>query len=191
MSEENRRSNVLAVTLVVAVTFQIFLSVLILNELRALPGKMPVAGPAAAQARGLDAGTEAPAFTLVVDQGKEVSLADFANRKVMLIFSSDSCKFCKQMYPELKRLRTSGEYSDVEVVMLQLGSTPEKNRGLKLAQGFDFPVLAAGEQVLSAYKVPGTPVSTIVSESGVVAVGGNAGNYEAMAGLLNSVDDAN
>jgi len=43
MSEENRSSNVLAVTLVVAVAFQIFLSVLILNELRALPGKMPAA----------------------------------------------------------------------------------------------------------------------------------------------------
>ncbi|MCP4661254.1 MAG: hypothetical protein GY856_38105 [bacterium] len=60
MSAEKRSSNVLAVTLVVAVAFQIFLSVLILNELRALPGKMPAAGPAMAQARGLDAGTEAP-----------------------------------------------------------------------------------------------------------------------------------
>lgn len=188
MSEDSKsRSNILVVTLVVAVVFQIFLSVLILNELRALPGKMPSAGPAAAQARGLDVGSEAPAFTLLNSRGEEVSLADFANRKVMLVFSSDHCKFCKAMYPELQRLRASGEYPDVEVVMMQYGSTPEQNKALRLANGFDFPVLAADEQVLSAYKVPGTPFSTIVSESGVVAAGGNVGNYDAMARLLSSV----
>lgn len=188
MSEESSsRSNILVVTLVVAVAFQIFLSVLILNELRSLPGKMGSAGPPAAQARGLDVGSEAPAFTLLDSRGEEVSLGDFANRKVMLVFSSDHCKFCKAMYPELKRLRTSGEYPDVNVVMIQYGSTPEQNKALRLANEFDFPVLAADEQVLTAYKVPGTPYSTIVSESGMVAAGGNAGNYEAMAALLNSV----
>ncbi|MCG8457427.1 MAG: hypothetical protein MI919_14230, partial [Holophagales bacterium] len=68
--------------------------------------------------------------------------------------------------------------------MMQVGSTPEENAALKLANGFEFPVLAADEQVFRAYEVPGTPFSTIVSESGEVVAGGHAGTYEAMARLL-------
>ncbi len=187
MSQDpSSRSNFLAIMLVVAVVFQILLSVLILKELQALPAKM-TAGGATAQSRGLDAGTEAPAFSLLDSGGAKVSLSDFANRKVMLVFSSDDCKYCKLMYPELQRLRAGGEYSNVEVVMMQAGSTPQDNETLKQANGFDFPVLVADKNIFSAYKVPGTPFSTIISESGKVVAGGNAGSYEAMTQLLSSV----
>lgn len=189
MSEnESKRSNFLALILVAAVVFQIFLSVLILKELRALRSAPPPSAMAQAEeSRGLDAGTEAPDFSLLDSQGEQVSLADFADRKVMLVFSSDECKYCKLMYPELERLHSSGEYADVEVVLMQIGSTPEENEALRQETGFDFPVLAADQQVFSAYEVPGTPFSTLVSESGTVVAGGHAGNYEAMTRLLGSV----
>lgn len=179
-----RSSNVLAVTLVVAMVFQIFLSVLILRELRSLPGKMTAGGVPTAPARGLEAGSEAPGFRLTDSRGREVSLADYRGRKVMLIFSSDQCKYCKQMYPELARFRSNGAASEVEVVMLQLGSTPEQNHELARAQGFDFPVLVANRETFQAYQVPGTPFSTVVDETGVITATGVISDDKQMAGLL-------
>lgn len=185
MVEQNeKRSHILATTLVVAVIFQIGLSVLILRELRTLPASLAGgigAGPAAPQ--GLAPGTQAPEFRLTDAQGKAVSLADFSGRRVMLVFSSDQCRYCKQMYPKLKRFRESGEPPDLEVVMLQVDSTPESNRDLSHLQGFDFPVLAADQETFLEYEVPGTPFATVVNEMGVITASGVISSYEEMAGL--------
>ena len=182
--ESSTRGTILAATLVVAVIFQIFLSILILFELRQLPNKLAGIVPRGS-VRGLDLGSEAPAFSLPGSQGSKVSLADFFGQKVMLVFSSEQCKFCREMYPELRQLRSKEEYSGVQMVMLQLGSTPEENRVLRNEQGLDFPILVAGPDTFSSYKVPGTPFATLVSEAGMIVGSGIGGSYETLASLLN------
>ncbi len=183
----NRASNVLAISLVIAVIFQIFLSVLILTELRSLPGKLAATTGGAREATtGLAAGVAAPSFRLQDSQGNEVALADLKGHKIMLVFSSTRCKFCTEMYPELKRFQASGEFPEMQVVMLQIASTPEVNRDLKDAHDLEFPVLAADEDVFRSYEVPGTPFSTIIDEKGVVMGGGVTGNYEQMASVVSS-----
>lgn len=184
--QKETQSNILAITLVMAVLLQIVLSVLILRELRALPATMAAGAQAAEPPQGLAPGTAAPAFRLPDAEGEEVSLADFSGRRVMLVFSSNQCKYCKQMYPQLKRLRDSGERPDVELIMLQIGSTPEANLELAAVQGFDFPVLAVDQETFAAYKVPGTPFSTVVNEEGVITATGVISSYEQMASLTRS-----
>lgn len=184
MSENQGRSNVLAVTLVVAVVFQIFLSVWILRDLRALRASPGAAGAPVQAQQGLEPGTEAPPFHLSNAEGDEVTLADFEGRKVVLVFSSDQCRYCKELYPELRRLRESGEPPGVEMVMLQFGSTPEANRALAAEQGLDFPILAADRETFAAYAVPGTPFAAVVDEAGVVVATSLVSSYEQMVGLL-------
>lgn len=184
MPENQGRSNVLAVTLVVAVVFQIFLSVWILRDLRALRASRGAGAVPTQAQQGLDPGTEAPPFHLTNAEGEEVTLADFEGRRVVLVFSSDQCRYCKELYPELKRLRTDGESPGVEMVMLQLGSTPEANRALAADQGFDFPVLAADRETFLAYSVPGTPFAAVVDEAGLIVATGLVSGYEQLVGLL-------
>ncbi len=185
-AKTTRGSNVLAIPLVIVVMFQIFLSVLILTELRALPGKLAATGGARKATTGLAAGAAAPSFRLQDSEGNEVSLADFKGRKIMLVFSSTRCKFCTEMYPELQRFQASGKFPGMQIVMLQLVSTPEVNRNLKTAHGLDIPILAADGDVFRSYEVPGTPFSTIIDEKGVVMGGGVTGNYEQMVSVVSS-----
>jgi peroxiredoxin len=182
----NRASNVLAISLVIAVIFQIFLSVLVLRELRSLPEKLAAAGGGRKAMTGLAAGVAAPPFRLQDSQGNEVSLANFKGRKIMLVFSSTRCKYCTEMYPELQRFQASGQFPEMQIVLLQIASTPEVNRNLRTTHSLEFPVLAADEDVFRSYKVPGTPFSTIIDEKGVVMGGGVTGNYEQMASVVSS-----
>ena len=184
MAERNEnRSHFLAVTIVTALVFQIFLSVLILRELRGGGNGSPSAGEAA---QGLPTGAEAPHFRLPDARENVVSLADFKGRRVMLVFSSDRCPYCREMYPELKRFQEGSEGEGLRLVLLQAGSTPAENEELALSQGFGFPVLAADMGTFQAYEVPGTPFSTVIDEEGRVVAAGVVTSYEQMASLTGS-----
>src|SRR5690242_3849023 len=58
---------------------------------------------------GLKPGKKAPDFTLPCVVGGEVSLHDFAGRRVFLIFTQSGCKPCHKVAPELNRLHDAGE----------------------------------------------------------------------------------
>lgn len=115
---------------------------------------------------GLAAGSEAPAFSLQNEEGKEVSLADLHGKKTLLVFSQESCPYCQNFYPVLNDFGAARE--DVNVVVMQLGSTPEQNKAYKQQQGIDATVLAAGADELVAYKVTKTPTSVLLDEEGKV-----------------------
>ena len=115
---------------------------------------------------GLEAGSEAPAFSLQNEEGKEVSLADLYGKKTLLVFSQESCPYCQNFYPVLNDFGAARE--DVNVVVMQLGSTPEQNKAYKQQQGIDATVLAAGADELVAYKVTKTPTSVLLDEEGKV-----------------------
>src|SRR5687767_4953947 len=48
---------------------------------------------------GLRVGKKAPAFTLAGTSGNDVSLADYANRKVLLVFMQTGCGPCTAVVP--------------------------------------------------------------------------------------------
>ena len=87
---------------------------------------------------GLAVGSPAPGFTLPDTEGQEVSLADFAGQRLLLVFASPHCPACREMYPRLKAF--SENRPDIRVVMVSQG-TAEENRQLVEEQGFGFPVL--------------------------------------------------
>ena len=54
---------------------------------------------------GLKPGKQAPNFTLPSAANGEVSLHDFAGRKVLLVFTQSRCSPCQDIIPELNRLQ--------------------------------------------------------------------------------------
>jgi len=130
--------------------------------------------------QGLEIGTEAPAFTLPDTTGQMVSLADFAGRKVLLVFSSTQCPACIEMYPHLRAFSEREE--DVQVVMISRGPV-EENRQLVEEQGFDFPVLTWDDAVAQDYQVPGMPFFYVIDGEGAIANAGFAGTLEQLEAL--------
>ena len=58
---------------------------------------------------GLRPGKKAPDFKLPAISGGEVTLHDYANRKLLLVFMQPGCGPCHQITPELNRLYRAGE----------------------------------------------------------------------------------
>lgn len=78
--------------------------------------------------------------------GQMVSLADFAGREVLLVFSSIQCSACAEMHPYLGVF--SQRHPDAAVLMLSRGAA-EENQSLVEAQGYAFPILAWDNEVLA------------------------------------------
>lgn len=131
----------------------------------------------------LEVGQQAPSFTLTADDGREVSLSDFAGRKVIVFFypaamtpgcTTQACDFRDSLAP----LQAAG----YEVVGISPDST-EKLARFRERDGLTYPLLsdpdkavleawgAYGEKKLYGKTVTGVIRTTVVlSEDGTVEV---------------------
>jgi peroxiredoxin len=99
-------------------------------------------------------------------EGKEVSLHDFAGRKVLLVFTQSGCSPCQKIVPELNRLGESGE---TQVVVVN-NSDPAATWKWNDEVGARFPVLAQDHfSVSKRYEVYATPFAFLIDEKGVIA----------------------
>ncbi len=135
------------------------------------PGVRPFGDRSLAGSRlnrnGLRPGTPAPPFTLPRLDGGELSLGDYAGRRVLLVFSDPDCGPCNLLAPMLERL--SKQSPDVSVVMVSRGD-PERNRRKVAEHGMTFPVvLQEGWQLSREYAKFATPVAYLIDEKGRIA----------------------
>jgi peroxiredoxin len=141
------------------------------------------------QAEGLAAGVPAPAFELPDLDGKPVSLEQFRGQRVLLVFFSPECGYCKGLAPDLARLTWDGRDGRPRPVVVTTGGA-EANRVLVAQHGLRFPVLLQEQtEVATQYRTPGTPAGYLVDESGVIAARMAAGGPAILA-LAAAPDDA-
>ena len=79
--------------------------------------------PAAAVA--LETGTQAPGFKLKSLQGKDVSLADFKGRLVLLKLATTWCPTCKQLSAEIEKIGEFLKEKNVVVLDVFVQDSPE------------------------------------------------------------------
>ena len=135
------------------------------------PGVRPFGDRSLAGSRlnrnGLRPGTPAPLFTLPRLDGGELSLGDYAGRRVLLVFSDPDCGPCNLVAPRLERL--SKERPNLSIVMVSRGD-PERNRRKVAEHGMTFPVvLQEGWQLSREYAKFATPVAYLIDEKGRIA----------------------
>jgi methylamine dehydrogenase accessory protein MauD len=149
----------------------LFVGFLLLGTLRALGllrwrlEQLEATTPSRPGRNGLKPGKKAPDFTLPAVAGAEVSLRDFAGRKVLLVFTQAGCGPCRQIMPELNKL--GGR--DLQVVVVNKGDVPT-TRQWAAELGASFPVLVQeGLDLSRKYEAFVTPFAFLIDERGVIA----------------------
>lgn len=157
----------------------LFLGFLILGALRTLGllswrlEQLEATTPKRLGRDGLKPGKKAPDFTLPNADGTEVSLHDFAGRKILLVFTQSGCSPCKAIIPELNRL------GPAQQVLVVNNGDPETTRKWSMEAGARFPVLAQGEfSVSKKYEVFATPFAFLINERGVITSKGIISNRQ-------------
>lgn len=119
--------------------------------------------------RGLRPGKKAPDFKLPTISGGKVTLHDFANRKLLLVFLQPGCGPCHQIAPELKRLSQAGK---IQVLVIHKGDAKAVQEWIKHHPP-DFPVAFQERfDVSRRYEVFATPFAFLIDERGVITARG-------------------
>jgi methylamine dehydrogenase accessory protein MauD len=150
----------------------LFLGFLLLGALRALGllrwrlEQLEAITPSRTGRGGLKPGQKAPDFTLPGVAGGEVSLHDFAGRRVFLVFTMSGCKPCHRVAPELNKLQRGGA---VQVLVVHNGEV-EATRQWAAEARASFPVLVQQQfGVSKRYEMYATPFAFLIDERGVIA----------------------
>lgn len=119
----------------------------------------------------LTVGEAAPDWTLAAhEDGREVSLADFQGQGVLLVFWISHCGHSIAAVPTVNAI--SRERTAIPVVSINPYDSPEViGRFVEVNQP-EYPILTQGQDVASAYGVPGYPAAVLVDGNGVVAYAG-------------------
>jgi len=98
----------------------------------------------------LEVGTKAPGFTLLDKDNKEVSLADFAGRKVVLYFyPKDNTPGCTRQACAFAGAYAGFKEKDVVVIGISKDSVASH---VKFAQKYDLPFILLSDPELQASK---------------------------------------
>jgi methylamine dehydrogenase accessory protein MauD len=159
----------------------LFLGLLLLGALRALDilkwqlEQLQATTPRRLGRDGLRIGKKAPTFSLPGTNGKEIALADFAGRKLLLVFTQSGCSPCKAIVPELNRLAQRGTHQ----VLAVNNADPVKTRAWASEVDVRFPVLAQENYAVSKrYQAFATPFAFLIDEKGIITSKGLAGSKQ-------------
>jgi methylamine dehydrogenase accessory protein MauD len=171
----------------------LFLGFLLLGALRALGlmrwrlEQLEATTPSRTGRGGLKPGKKAPDFTLPCVSGGEVSLHDFAGRRVFLVFTMSGCKPCKRIVPELSKLQRGGS---LQVLLVNNGEL-EATRLWAGEAGLCFPVLSQQQfSVSKRYESYATPFAFLIDERGIIASKGIINNGQHIDFVLTGAGNA-
>jgi peroxiredoxin len=126
-------------------------------------------------------GSTAPAFTLQNQNGKNVSLSDYAGKVVVLEWFNEGCPFVQRHYKAGDIQETATKYAANGVVWLAInsttGSTDASNKAADTAWQMNRPILNDSTGTVGhAYGATNTPEIFIVGTDGKIAYEGGIDN---------------
>lgn len=144
-------------------------------------------------AGGLKVGKEAPNFTLQTLDGKEVSLADYRGKKVMINFWATWCPPCREETPHLVNYYNEhAKEGNFEILSINAMSTESKSE--KVGQFIDeykmtFPVLIDPRgELVKKYEVMNFPTSFFVNTKGIIQEKSYVLNEKQLAAIVDKLD---
>lgn len=111
----------------------------------------------------------APSFTLTDLSGKQVSLAEYKGKPVVLNFWASWCVPCKAEMPELQKLRDARKNSGLEVLAVNFKESPETAAAFAKKGGFSLTFLLDEKgKTASEYQVFGLPTTYFLDGAGLI-----------------------
>lgn len=122
-------------------------------------------------------GQTAPAFTLMDQDGKATSLADFSGKVVVLEWFNNECPFVKKHYSAGDMNKLAKKYTDQGVIWLAVNSTKgnsvASNKSVAGDWKIERPILSDAEGTVGhAYDARTTPHMFIVNKDGTLVYAG-------------------
>jgi peroxiredoxin len=112
-------------------------------------------------------GSVAPDFVLEDVRGKNVSLSQYRNQVVLLIFMTTWCSYCREEIPYLKDLHA--RYGSKGLVILNIDIQESREKAAVYAGKYDLPyntLLDSQGDVMQQYGVHGVPFKTLIDRDG-------------------------
>ena len=136
------------------------------------------ADPAAGKAR---IGATAPQFTLQDQNGKKVSLSDYAGKIVVLEWTNPECPVVQRHYKAKTMTTLVKQYEPQGVVWLAINSTKDASNSEDLAwaseQGISYPILTDTSGATGhAYNAKSTPGMYVINKAGTLVYSGAIDN---------------
>ncbi len=126
-------------------------------------------------------GAKAPDFMLQDQNGKSVSLHDFAGKIVVLEWTNPDCPFVQRQYKEKTMTTLSSRYQDKGVVWLAINSghsaTNDSDKQWAAAQDISYPELNdSSGSTGKAYHATNTPDMFVIATDGTLVYEGAIDN---------------
>ena len=104
--------------------------------------------------------------------GTETSLARYRGRVVVMNLWASWCPPCRAEMPDLQRLAESYPPSQLAVIGVNQGESPERARAFAAALGIRFPIwIDDGQRYGRIYAAQGLPTTIVIGRDGIVAKG--------------------
>jgi peroxiredoxin len=111
----------------------------------------------------------APDFTLLDLSGREVSLSDLKDHKVMLHFFATWCGVCKVELSSMRGLHENLDEDELVVAIAADGDDVEALRRFASEHDLEYPILRGTPDVLAAYGVDSFPTNYYLNGEGTVS----------------------
>jgi len=149
---------------------------MILGAVATLPARL-AAGGEEEKPSELKPGDKAPAFTLKDVDGKDVSLADYSGKIVVLEWINQQCPVSHGKHKDKTMQDTAKKFEGQPVVWLSIDSShyadPKANKDYAEKMGLTYPILHDQDgKVGKAYGAMTTPHMFVIDKEGVLAYAG-------------------
>jgi peroxiredoxin len=126
-------------------------------------------------------GAQAPSFSLQDQNGKTVSLSDYAGKVIVLEWFNENCPFVQRHYKEGTMNNLASKYAGKDVVWLAVNSTSgtdnASNKKAADAWNMDRPILNDSDGTVGhEYGATNTPDMFIIGKDGKIAYMGGIDN---------------
>lgn len=116
-----------------------------------------------------DTNDKAQNWTLTTQEGKNISLADYQGKPVILHFWATWCPYCKKLQPKLVELEEKYKNTGIKIVAISFNEYEGANPQDSINQrGYQFITAVEGDKVALRYGVKGTPTTFFINRNGKI-----------------------
>ncbi len=140
--------------------------------------------------QAIEVGHPAPSFTATLLDGTRFDLAAHRGEVVVINFWATWCAPCREEMPAFEALQRTYRDQGLVIVAVSMDDPELRERVLKLAQDFSYPMAMAGDTKAAGYgRIWRLPISFVIDRQGLLRVDGGIGERKAydLHALLNAV----